>query len=340
MPPIVSVVIPAYNARLWIQETLASVLRQTYPAENIELIVVDDASQDDSALIASAFLKEHRLRGRVIALEHNVGCGGARNVGWEAAQGEWIQFLDADDILAPEKLELQVASAAQAAADVAVIYSNWQHLSLCDNVWEPAGPVSTPFVDENPAARILEEPTFGYVGPTLIRRSWVAHVGGFEVPRNVGEDITLMMGLAMAGGRFSKTAYSGPLFFYRQTPNSLWRQSITQVEPMRNLMRAFRRTELFLRSQMPEGLPERVCLALAGRYLKHVEFFLQHDPATFGDIVEWVSGLELKTLPHVGEATRLVSTVVGYNRALRLRATFRQYRGNARRFEWRRVLRA
>jgi glycosyltransferase involved in cell wall biosynthesis len=335
MNPLVSVVIPTHNASLWIRETLDSILRQTYPSQNMEIIVVDDASTDDTAAIVREHLATAAVRSQVIVLERNSGPWTARNIGWNAAVGDWIQFLDADDLVAPEKIALQVRciTELEGTANLAVVYSSWQHLMFDGGEWSLSGPVEAPDVDDDPSVRILQHGTFGYVGPTLIRRAWVEHVGGFDEVPNIGEDVTLMLSIAMAGGQFFRARSEQPMWWYRQHPDSRWRKAINQVDQMRNLHLAFRRTELFLREERAGGLSDDARHALASRYLKHIDFFLEHDPATFNDIVEWVDGLELKSpLPHVGNGVRLVSTVAGYRRALQLRSAMRQYRGTARRW--------
>src|SRR5882672_7407923 len=88
----VGVIVPLYNARAWIRATLESVLRQTYPPENIELIVIDDGSSDDGAEIARRFLADRSVRG-VVSGGENAGVSAARNRGWRRSSAEWIQFL-------------------------------------------------------------------------------------------------------------------------------------------------------------------------------------------------------------------------------------------------------
>src|SRR5437016_3705371 len=100
----VSVVIPMYNAGSWIRETLDSVARQSYPRNDIQLVVVDDDSTDEGPTVALSCLREYSMNGEVIRHKRNGAAGGPRNAGAAAATGEWIQFLDADDLLAPRKL--------------------------------------------------------------------------------------------------------------------------------------------------------------------------------------------------------------------------------------------
>lgn len=97
--PLVSVVIPAYNAALWIAETLESVLAQTF--QDFEVIVVDDGSTDDTAAVVARFARVRCIR------TPNGGQASARNVGIRAAQGEYVAFVDADDLWSPDKLWLQ-----------------------------------------------------------------------------------------------------------------------------------------------------------------------------------------------------------------------------------------
>jgi len=100
--PLVSVVIPAFNAAATLDETLASVLAQSWP--RLEIIVVDDGSRDDTA----AVLARHAPRVRAIRRD-NGGLAAARNTGLRAATGDFIALLDADDLCAPERLGAQVA---------------------------------------------------------------------------------------------------------------------------------------------------------------------------------------------------------------------------------------
>ncbi len=104
----VSVVIPCYRCALTIVRAVNSVVRQT--VKPLELILVDDASSDTTTDVLRELQWRHgRNWVRIIALDSNVGAGTARNAGWDAARGEYIAFLDADDIWHPRKLEIQVA---------------------------------------------------------------------------------------------------------------------------------------------------------------------------------------------------------------------------------------
>lgn len=102
--PMISVVIPTHNRRERLVRAIASVYAQTWP--NIEIVVVDDASSDDTpAYLEGLALKDQRVR--VVRNKFALGGGGARNRGIAEATGAYIAFLDDDDVWVPEKLEIQ-----------------------------------------------------------------------------------------------------------------------------------------------------------------------------------------------------------------------------------------
>ncbi|HTR43171.1 MAG TPA: glycosyltransferase [Pseudomonadales bacterium] len=107
MKPLVSILIPAYNAEEWIAATLRSALGQTWP--NKEIIVVDDGSKDGTKAVAEKFSKD----GVIVLSQKNQGASAARNKAFSLCHGDYIQWLDADDILAPDKILRQMEFAPQ-----------------------------------------------------------------------------------------------------------------------------------------------------------------------------------------------------------------------------------
>src|SRR6201987_6545220 len=104
MQPLVSILIPAYNAEEWIAETIQSAIAQTCPRK--EIIVVDNGSSDRTAEVARRFASKEV----VIISTENQGAAAARNHAFQLSQGDYIQWLDADDLLAPDKIERQLAA--------------------------------------------------------------------------------------------------------------------------------------------------------------------------------------------------------------------------------------
>ena len=109
--PLVSILIPCYNAAPWLATTLESALAQTSASK--EIIVVDDGSTDGSLALARTFAD----RGVRVIAQPNAGASAARNRALREARGDYFQFLDADDLLAPGKLAAQLALLAQRPAD-------------------------------------------------------------------------------------------------------------------------------------------------------------------------------------------------------------------------------
>jgi glycosyltransferase involved in cell wall biosynthesis len=114
--PLVSILIPAYNAGEFLAATVQSALNQTWPSK--EIIIVDDGSRDDTLAVAKQF--ESKLV-KVVSQE-NQGAAAARNRAMATAQGEFLQWLDADDLLSSEKVERQIEAARQ--EDAAALFSS------------------------------------------------------------------------------------------------------------------------------------------------------------------------------------------------------------------------
>jgi len=116
---LVSVIIPLYNAEAYISECIKSVLAQTCP--NIEVIIIDDGSTDNSAALAETFASSEVKLYR----QANKGASTARNYGLREAKGKYIQFLDADDLLSADKIEAQVG----------LLEQNPGCIAICDTVY-------------------------------------------------------------------------------------------------------------------------------------------------------------------------------------------------------------
>ena len=104
MENVVSIIMPTYNCAAFIAESVQTVLNQTYP--HWELLIVDDASTDNTAEVLAPFLQDKRIRYE--CLEKNSGAAVARSRALELATGDFVAFLDSDDLWHPEKLEKQL----------------------------------------------------------------------------------------------------------------------------------------------------------------------------------------------------------------------------------------
>ena len=119
--PLVSILIPAYNAEEWIADTISSALAQTWPHK--EIIVVDDGSKDNTLAIARQF----ESQGVQVITQRNQGASAARNDAFSRSRGEYIQWLDADDLLAPDKITRQMEVVMQGLDKRTLLSSSWGH---------------------------------------------------------------------------------------------------------------------------------------------------------------------------------------------------------------------
>lgn len=209
-----AVVIPAYNFAHYIGATLRTVTAQTLT--DFEVIVVDDGSKDDTANVARAALAEFKGPWTVIS-QTNVGLPAARNAGLKATNADWIQFLDADDFLAPEKLELQLNAAARLEPDVACVSSRWREVAIDGNVIRTVRDVDCSTFSERPhELEVLAKGPLLTLGQSLFRRDWIVEVGGFDPLLRVDEDQDFYLKLARIGARQIIVPSDAPLFFVRQ----------------------------------------------------------------------------------------------------------------------------
>jgi glycosyltransferase involved in cell wall biosynthesis len=116
--PLVSIVIPSYNAEQWIEEAVKSALNQAWSKK--EIIIVDDGSSDNTLSIAKRF----ESRSVKVLSQENQGASAARNKGLSIAQGDYIQWLDADDLLAPDKISNQL-KVSSCESDLTLLSSSW-----------------------------------------------------------------------------------------------------------------------------------------------------------------------------------------------------------------------
>jgi glycosyltransferase involved in cell wall biosynthesis len=203
--PLVSIIIPCFNAERWIGQAVDSCLQQTY--QNREVIVIDDGSRDQS-------LKRLKQFGNAIRWETGPNYGGchARNRGLVLARGSLIQFLDSDDFLHPTKLERQVPEVAR--YDDAIVYCD--HYSV-----SPDGESllrSEKVLWSDPVEFVLKHQGLTTIGP-LHRRRWLEEVGGFRKGLRASQELDLHLRLAAAGYRFVHIAEA--LFTVRRRNESV-----------------------------------------------------------------------------------------------------------------------
>ncbi|MEQ8538034.1 MAG: glycosyltransferase [Coleofasciculus sp. D1-CHI-01] len=205
MSHLVTIIIPCYNSQAFIEIAITSALNQTY--NNVEIIVIDDGSTDKSLAIIRSF-------GDQIGWEtgENRGAPLARNRGIQLAQGEYIKFLDADDVLLKNCLETQVAQASQLPSESkAIVYGDaiWvdQHDQSIPNY-----PLRPRQPEEDAIAHILANSPL--TSCPLHKREYLLEIGGFDPSLPRGQEYDLHLRLVLAGVEF--LYYPGSVYKYRE----------------------------------------------------------------------------------------------------------------------------
>ena len=221
MPPLVSIIVPTYNYGQFIGETLDSLCRQTYA--EWECVVVDDGSTDDTGEVVARFaLREPRVR---YVRQENRRQAAARNNGIRHARGQYFQFLDADDLLEPEKFARQV-DLLEAHPEIDIAYSNVRYFdadepaalrrsNASDEPWMPeiSGAGTT-------LLAALVRNNIMPVNSPLLRRSAVEEVGPFAEALTPVEDWEYLIRCAAAGKRFRYDDAEGTRALVRAHPES------------------------------------------------------------------------------------------------------------------------
>lgn len=217
-----SVIIPAYNAAAYVAETIDSVLAQDYP--HVEIVVVNDGSKDNTMDVLHAY--GDRIR---IVDQANAGPPKARNAGLQAVRGEFVAFLDADDIWLPGKLSAQIAH-LRAHPDVGTVYTRW-------HVWpaDADGVFRIPKLDPAPQSGIGVVPKVsGWMYTRLLlechlltttvmmRASLIRDIGEFDIELYNGDDYDYWL-RASRLGKIDKLDYIGA--YYRVVQGSVSRKA-------------------------------------------------------------------------------------------------------------------
>jgi glycosyltransferase involved in cell wall biosynthesis len=193
MDVLVSLVVPCYNNYPFIKDSILSTLNQTYP--HLEIIVIDDGSTDDSPDILRTF--GDRIRWET---QPNQGAPAARNRGLALAQGTYIKFLDADDILLPDAIERQVQQAQQLPGDrKAIVYGEALWIDERRNPI-PGYPLRARQPEEDAITHILT--ACPLTSCPLHKRDYLLEVNGFDPTLPRGQEHDLHLRLALAGVEF------------------------------------------------------------------------------------------------------------------------------------------
>ena len=208
MKPLTSIITPLYNSEVFIAETINSVIGQTY--NNWELLLIDDGSKDKTIKIIESYIKQYPNIS-LIKNKTNLGAAISRNKGIEAAKGEYIAFLDADDLWKPTKLEKQISFMIDENCDV------------CFSSYEQINEAGEPL---NKLVKAL--PVLNY--KTLLKTNYIGNLTGIYSAKKLGkitspnlrkrQDWLLWLSAIKTSGKPAKSIQES-LAYYRVRDNSM-----------------------------------------------------------------------------------------------------------------------
>ena len=293
--PRVSVVIPTYNRSALVQQAIDSVLTQSY--NSYEVIVVDDGSTDGT---------EEDLRDRYgskirYVWQENEGESSARNRGIELARGEYIAFLDSDDMWKPTKIEKQVQVLDGVESDVGFVFSSALVVDRDGNVKEPQIVGRIDRDDQSVSDLIFSPFVFAAASNILVRKEIMDEIGGFDTSVRYGEDWLLVVEL-VAKWKFSYI--DEPLLYYRQYSGN--QQNSGDINKVRRLLK----DGFYALDRAAQYIEDQALIAKArARRLEQAAMFCFLESSTeqgakyLGEAFEWDSTRKADS----GSGSRLVS---------------------------------
>ncbi|HWA85410.1 MAG TPA: glycosyltransferase family A protein [Opitutus sp.] len=308
--PLVSILVPCFNAERWLAATLESALTQTWP--RCEIIVVDDGSRDGSLALARSFA----ARGVQVFTQPNAGASAARNRARREARGDFFQFLDADDLISPGKIAAQLAVLAT----------------------RPPGTLATcawgRFADDPARARFVDEAVFrdfapldflvlaGSTGAMMHPSAWLVpravadRAGPWDESLTLNDDGEYFCRVALASAGLAFCPDPAARSFYRSgLPGSL-----SQRRSERARRSQFRSHELVARHLLAAADSPRVRQALANTFQRFIfDFFPSPRDlmrAAAARVAEF-GGSDLK--PQMGPKTAALARALGWKNVWRLK---------------------
>lgn len=309
MTPLVSILIPAYNAAPWIGATIDSALGQTHP--RCEVIVVDDGSSDETLAVA----RSKETKGVRVLSQPNAGAAAARNRALELAQGDYIQYLDADDLLSPEKIRAQLALLARMPVGT---------LATCRWGRFETDPAHARFVDDAvfrdfaPIDYLLRHTGEGrmmHPAAWLVPRAVADRAGRWDERLSLNDDGEYFARVVLASSGIAFTADPSAATFYRSGLGG----SLSRRRSAKALASLALSIELIAAQVTAAEDSERTRRALADYWQRLVYELYPADPAGSRRAAEQVRELGgSHTPPPMGPRQRALARLLGWRLVRRL----------------------
>lgn len=209
--PLVSIVMPIYNGEMYLSIAIESVLNQTH--KNLELILINDGSTDNSHIISSSYLNDKRVR---YYKQKNSGVSAARNFAINKSNGDYIAFLDQDDFWEPNKLEVQV-NILLSHSEIALTYSDYTIIYESSNTSKRLSEIASFDTKCCELNSLFERNRIGVL-TVLVRKTCLTAVGPLNEDLNGTDDYELWLRLAL---KYQFLYYPSSLACYRWHDNNV-----------------------------------------------------------------------------------------------------------------------
>jgi glycosyltransferase involved in cell wall biosynthesis len=299
---LVSVIIPAYNAAKTITKTLQSVFDQNYI--HIEIIIVNDGSTDNTEQVLSQYFDKIKY-----IYQANAGVSVARNTGYTEAKGEYIQYLDADDLLAKDKISIQVEALKNNNAEVA--YGDWIKFTETDQAFKELEIVSR----EIQGRAEIELITYFWVplAALLYKRTITEKIGNWNVNLPIIQDARYALDAALNHANFVYTP--GVMAYYRAHDSG----SLSTKNKLAFMLDCFenaKQIDAIWRKDYDADVEKKNAIIQVLRFC--VTEFSTHDKIKHKEAIDYILDIEPNYIPENSRGMRAMSKIIGYRNAERI----------------------
>ncbi len=299
---LVSVIIPAYNSSKTIEKTLQSVFEQDY--EFIEIIVVNDGSTDTTEQVLSKYLDRIKY-----IYQDNAGVSVARNKGYSISKGEFIQYLDADDLLAKGKLTTQIELLKNNDAEVA--YGDWIKFTESEHVFKELEIVSREIQGRAEIELITD--FWVPLAALLYKRTITEKIGSWNLKLPIIQDARYALDAALNKAAF---IYTPNVVAYYRAHDSGSLSTKNKLGFMLDCFENAKQIDAIWRKDYNADVEKKKAILQVLRFC--VTEFSTHDKIKHKEAIDYILDIEPNYIPENSRGMRAMSKLIGYRNAERI----------------------